>query len=209
MSILSHYSLFLTVKVDSVSIAAILFTIGGIMPKRPTLQTDRLLLRPFKLDDAARVQELAGVKEIASTTLNIPHPYEDGMAEAWIETHAEAFEKGESITFAIVLKQENMLIGAIGLAVNPDHDRAELGYWIGKPYWSNGHATEAGRAVLEYGFTKRNLNRIYASHLSRNPASGKVMQKLNMRHEASYRQHVKKWGHYEDLEVYGILRDEF
>lgn len=179
------------------------------MPKRPTLQTDRLLLRPFTLDDAARVQELAGEKEIASTTLNIPHPYELGMAEAWIKNQPEAFVKGESLTLAIVLKKEKQLIGAIGLEIDSRHDRAELGYWIGIPYWNNGYATEAARAVLEYGFVERNLNRICASHFLRNPASGKVMQKLNMRHEASFRQHVKKWGQYEDREVYAILREEF
>jgi ribosomal-protein-alanine N-acetyltransferase len=179
------------------------------MSNRPTLSTERLILRPFILDDAPRVQKLAGEKAIASTTLNIPHPYEDGMAEDWIETHAEAFEKGESLTFAIVLKQENVLIGAVGLDVNAAHDRAEMGYWIGAPYWSNGYASEAARAVLEYGFVERKLNRICASHLSRNPASGRVMQKIGMTHEASFRAHVKKWEKFEDLEVYGILKDEF
>ena len=179
------------------------------MPKRPTLQTDRLLLRPFSLDDAASVQQLAGKKEIASTTLNIPHPYEDGMAEAWIETHAEAFEKGEAITFAIVLMKENVLIGAIGLAINSTHDRGELGYWIGKTHWNHGYATEAAHAVLEHGFIQRKLNRITARHLSRNTASGKVMRNIHMTHEASFRQHVKKWGKYEDLEMYAILRDEY
>ena len=179
------------------------------MLKRPTLQTDHLLLRPFTLDDAVHVKELAGQKEIASTTLNIPHPYEIGIAETWIKAQPEAFEKGESLTFAIVLKKEQQLIGAIGLEIDVRHDRAELGYWIGKPYWRNGYATEAARAVFAYGFVERNLNRIYASHFVRNPASGKVMQKLNMRHEASLRKHVKKWDKYEDLEMYGILRDEF
>jgi ribosomal-protein-alanine N-acetyltransferase len=179
------------------------------MSNRPTLTTEHLILRAFHLGDAPRVQELAGEKAIASTTLNIPHPYEDGMAEDWIETHTEAFEKSESVTFAIVLKQENALIGAVGLALNAAHDRAELGYWIGVPYWNNGYASEAARAVLEYGFVERKLNRIYASHLTRNPASGRVMRKIGMTHEASFREHVKKWGEYEDLEMYGILRDEF
>ena len=179
------------------------------MSTRPTLQTERLLLRPFSLADAARVRALAGDKGIASTTLNIPYPYEEGMAEAWIKTLPEAFEKGESLTFAIVLAQEEQLIGAIGLEIDTRHDRGELGYWIGKPYWSKGYVTEAARAVLEYGFTVRNLNRIFAFHFSRNPASGKVMRKLKMTHEASLRKHVKKWDKYEDLELFGILKDEF
>ncbi len=179
------------------------------MSMPPTLYTERLILRPFNPNDAARVQELTGEKAIASTTFNIPHPYEDGMAEAWIGTHTEAFEKGESVAFAIVLKHENILIGAVGLEMNTAHDRAEMGYWIGVPYWNNGYMTEAARAVLEYGFIERKLNRIYASHFSRNPASGKVMRKLHMTHEASFRKHIKKWDKYEDLEVHGILKNEF
>ena len=61
---------------------------------QPTLETERLILRPFDLSDGPRIQLLAGDESIASTTLNIPHPYEDGMAEEWIRTHQDEFEKG-------------------------------------------------------------------------------------------------------------------
>ena len=64
-------------------------------------------------------------------------------------------------------------------------------------------------AVLKYGFEVLNLNKIHAHHFKRNPASGKIMQKIGMKHEGCLRQHIKKWGKFEDLEVYGILREEF
>ena len=79
---------------------------------RPTLETERLLLRPFRLDDATEVQRLFKPREIAAATLAIPHPYPEGAAEAWIGRHAGASERGESVDFAIEV-------------------RAELGYWIG------------------------------------------------------------------------------
>jgi RimJ/RimL family protein N-acetyltransferase len=179
------------------------------MKQRPTLETERLLLRPFELSDAKDVQRLAGDRAIADTTLNIPHPYEDGMAEEWISTHQAKFEAGELCNFAIVLRGTGELLGAMGLAIAARFERAVLGYWIGKPYWNNGYCTEAGRAVFHYGFSTLKLNRIHASHLTRNPASGRVMQKLGMVHEGRERQHVKKWDRFEDLELYGLLRDEW
>jgi len=175
----------------------------------PTIKTERLKLRPFTMDDASDVQRLAGDRDIASTTLNIPHPYEDGMAEAWIGRQQERFDKGESVAFAITHVEQGHLIGSIELGIAKEFDRAEIGYWIGKPYWNQGYCTEAAQAAVEYGFEVLGLNRICGIHITRNPASGRVMQKLGMKHEGRRRQHTKKWGNYDDLEMYGILRSEY
>ncbi len=174
-----------------------------------TLETERLRLRPFTLADAPAVQALAGAREVASTTLTIPHPYEDGMAEAWIETHAPRREAGELANFALVEKETEQLVGAMGLVIQAEHARAELGYWVGVPFWNRGYATEAARVVLRFGFEELGLNRIYAMHLVRNPASGRVMQKVGMQYEGRLRQHVQKWGTFEDLDVYGIVAEEW
>lgn len=179
------------------------------MQTQPELRTERLLLRPFTPGDAPAVKELAGDRDVAATTRLIPHPYEIGMAEAWIATHADKFQRGEFVTFAIVARNEGNLVGAIGLVLNQKHDRGELGYWIGKPFWGLGYCTEAARAVVRYGFESLALHRIYANHMTRNPASGRVMQKIGMRQEGQLRQHLKKWGQFEDIEVYGILRSEW
>jgi len=180
------------------------------MTERPILKTEHLILRPFILEDAPAVQRLAGDKDIASTTLRIPHPYEDGIAEVWISKHQEELEKGEQVTFAIAHREEQYLIGAIGLSgISQEHETAEVGYWIGKPYWNQGYCTEAVEAMLQYAFEELKLNRVYARHFKRNPASGRVMQKVGMKHEGCLRQHFKKWGDYEDSEMYGILRQEF
>lgn len=175
----------------------------------PDLATERLLLRPFTLADASRVQRLAGDRAIAQYTLNIPHPYEHGMAEEWISSHPEAFLAGRSATFAITLASERLLIGAISLAFSERHQRAEMGYWVGVPYWGRGYCTEAARAVLRYGFVDRDLHKIVASHLSQNPASGRVMQKIGMRQEGYLREQVYQWGEFADLVLCGILRTEW
>ena len=179
------------------------------MRQQPTLETERLLLRPFKLTDAPEVQRLAGDRAIADTTGNIPHPYEDGMAENWISTHEGTFIEGTDISFAMTLKSDGALIGAIGLHGMAKEHQAELGYWVGKAYWKQGFCTEAASVVLRYAFTELGLARVHSAHFRRNPASGRVMQKLDMQHEGCRRQHVKKWDQFEDLELYGILKQEW
>ncbi|KKL20477.1 hypothetical protein LCGC14_2455040, partial [marine sediment metagenome] len=87
--------------------------------------------------------------------------------------------------------------------------QAELGYWVGKPYWDQGFCTEAAYAVLRYAFREMGLVRVHAAHLWRNPSSGRVMQKIGMQHEGRRRQHTKKWDVLEDLELYGILRADW
>lgn len=175
----------------------------------PTLESARLVLRPFRLADAADVQRLAGDRAIADTTLNVPHPYEDGQAELWIETHLPGFAARELATFAVTLPADGQLIGALSLKISRAFDMAELGYWIAQPYWGRGYCTEAVVAAIGFGFEGLGLNRIYANHLARNPASGRVMQKAGMVREGLARQHTKKWGVHEDLVLYGLLREEW
>lgn len=172
------------------------------MRKLPTLTTERLVLRPFLLSDAAVVQRLAGSREVADTTLAIPHPYLDGMAESWIGTHEGAWTRHESATLAITEAEEG-LVGAISLRIELPQRRAELGYWIGVPYWGRGYATEAVRAMLAFGFGRLSLHRIYAYHFVRNPASGRVMAKAGMHHEGTLRGHFYRWGAPEDVAIWG------
>lgn len=178
------------------------------MSERPTLETERLILRPHSLWDADELQKLIDDKDIASTTLNIPHPYTLEDAIDWLGQREEKFETTSSPQFAITHK-DGYIIGGIGLNVNKEHENAELGYWIGKKFWGEGYCTEAARAVLIYGFEVMRLNRIHAKHFTRNPTSGRVMQKIGMKHEGCLRQEVKKWDNFEDLEVYGILKSDF
>ncbi len=142
-------------------------------------------------------------------TLNVPHPYEDGMAEQWIGGHPERFAFGSFVTYAVTLRENKALIGAAGLTVTPAHCRAELGYWLGVPYWNRGYMTEAAQALVSYGFTELGLNKITASHFARNPASGRVMQKIGMTQEGLLRQDVHKGESFEDMVIYGLMAEEW
>ena len=174
---------------------------------RPTLRTRRLVMRPFRMPDAPRVRELAGAPELAENTLSIPHPYPEGAAEAWISDQESAFRLGEVAAFAITLPDDT-LVGAVGLKLEEDTGIAELGYWIGVPYWGNGYATEAAASLLDFGFDTLALERIWARAFVRNPASSRVLQKLGMTHEGTLRRCLRKNDELLDAEMYGILREE-
>lgn len=177
--------------------------------RQDAIRTERLVLRGFRMTDAPGVQALAGDVEVARNTLNIPHPYGVADAEAWIASHPDQLERRTAVTFAVTAGSAEELAGAVGLILDPDHDRAELGYWIGRAFWGRGYATEAARAVVAWGFGTLELHRIYATHFPRNPASGAVLRKIGMRPEGALREHVRKWGEFLDLELYGVLRGEF
>lgn len=172
-----------------------------------TLITKRLLLRPFNLQDAAMVQQLAGDKAISDGTYYIPYPYEDGMAERWICNHRIACEKMEQAVFAITLKENQHLVGAVGLFLNIKELESELGYWIGKPFWGHGYATEVACAMIKYGFAEFYLRSIYSDCFRWNVASLKIIKKLGMTWKKSFEKYIPKTNRFESADQYVISRD--
>lgn len=173
------------------------------MKTAPTLHTERLILRSFALEDAADVQCLTSDPDVASTTDVMEQPCEDETAEEWIQWCHKEFEKGTIANFAITLRTNGTLIGMVGLVFRnhlPYND-ASLGYWIGKPYWNSGYATEAAKAMVAYGFREHDIDLIYADYSKRNPASGRVMQKIGMHYAYDLSE--------DDMIRYRILKSEF
>ncbi|MFQ4140368.1 GNAT family N-acetyltransferase [Nodosilinea sp. PGN35] len=176
--------------------------------EQPVLYTARLVLRPFGLADGLAVVALAGDRAVAENTLSIPHPYSAAEAEEWISQRSAAWAEKKSINWAITLP-EGTLCGSVGLALYPAYNMAELGYWIGRPYWGQGYATEAGAAVVEFGFSTLGLNRVNAVRFGDNPASGRVLEKLGLVQEGYRRRQTPKWGVYRDVVLYGLLREDW
>jgi RimJ/RimL family protein N-acetyltransferase len=174
------------------------------MDAPPTIETARLKLRPYCEADIPELLPLVGTREVAATTLRIAHPYTEQDARAFLALA----QQPDKIWLAIALRSDGRQIGGVGLRLDPEHQHAELGYWIGVPYWGNGYATEAARALLDYGFETLNLHRIFASHFQHNPASGRILRKLGMRYEGCQREHLHKLDRFVDSELYGMLRRE-
>lgn len=175
----------------------------------PTIQSKRLTLRPFNLNDAKEVQRQAGSPSVAATTATIPHPYPDGAAEDWISKHQAWFINGTSADFAIMLRTTSKLIGNISLMINKPNQKAEIGYWLGEEYWNNGYCTEAMKEVIKYAFEVKNINKITCRHMMTNPSSGKVMIKSGLTQEGYLKQELLKNGQFYDTVVYGLLKSDW
>ena len=179
------------------------------MQSPPTLETARLRLRPYSDADIPQLLPLIGAREVAANSLRIPHPYTEQDARDFLVRISDGSETRVAVTLLSDGPLNGRLIGGVGLRFAFQHQHAELGYCIGVPFWGNGYATEAARAMLGYGFETLNLHRIFASHFKPNAASGRILVKLGMRHEGCQREHIRKWDQFVDLELYGMLRREW
>jgi RimJ/RimL family protein N-acetyltransferase len=182
---------------------------AGNLGALPVLRTARLVLSAFTPADVSQLVPLANHREIAATTLAIPHPYTEDDARRFLALVELEHRNGSALTLAIRLAAGQPLVGAIGLKdIDDVHAQAELGYWVGVEWWGRGIATEAARAVLAYAFDCRGLNRVAAHYMVRNPASGVVLERVGMRREGVLRQRVLKEGRFEDVVLYAILRSD-
>lgn len=174
----------------------------------PIFTTSRLVLRTVTEADLPAIFPLIQDSAVAATTLHIPSPCTKADLQAWFEQHQTAYEQGKCIRW-VVNTEEGTLVGMVKLAFRPEFESAEVGYWIGKPYWGRGYATEAARRVLEYGFEVRRLNRIEAHAMVQNGASFRIFDKLGMQPEGYHRQLIKKGGVFTDVRSYSVLRSEW
>lgn len=141
-------------------------------------RTTRLLLRPGWAEDAPALARAIGEEAIVRNLASAPWPYELDAAEAFLATERKPHEA----SFLIFRRTcgEPQLIGAAGFGRRPGERAIELGYWIARPHWGLGYATEAGRAVIAIARALR-LKRLSAGHFLDNPASGRVLDKLGFR----------------------------
>ena len=141
---------------------------------RPRIASERLLLRPLVQSDLPRRACMAGDAEVARMTSMMPHPYALADAQAFLAA-VQAEDPSHAATFAIERPGKG-LIGVLGFDVRDD-DLPELGYWIGRPYWGRGYATEAAKAALTWARDEWGRRAVLAQHFADNPASGAVLIK--------------------------------
>ncbi|WP_054703904.1 GNAT family N-acetyltransferase [Bacillus sp. JCM 19041] len=172
---------------------------------KKTIETDRLLLRLFKEEDAETVSMMCNNYNLYKSTLTLPYPYTLDCALSWIATHEQNFEENKRYEFAITDKSSGQLYGAISISNQQPFRNGELGYWVAEEHWGNGYGTEAAKAVIEFVFNEKNYHRVYARFLKSNPASGKIMVKCGMEYEGIQKDHVFKNDSFEDVVLYGII----
>ena len=177
------------------------------LDKQPVLETERMRLRPLQEKDAERIQEYCGDLRIAEMTARIPHPYPEGAAAEWIELLQN--RKTNEIVYGLTRRNEDELLGVIGIHPTQDGYAAEIGFWIGVPHWGEGYCTEAAAEVLRFCFEDLELLRVFAGHFAGNEASGRVQQKVGMINEGTERWGIFRFGEPKDRVLYGIIRPEW
>lgn len=177
------------------------------MPAQTTLMADELRLRALQRTDAAAIQELCGDARIADTAANIPHPYPDGAAYSWLVDVAEKTHSGEHLAYAITLAESDELVGVISL-MNIASGDAELGYWVGVPWWGRGIASAAVATLVAHAFAELGIQRIQALVLSRNPASSKVLLRAGFGHTGNMPTVCGRNARAEPTDYYALMRKQ-
>jgi RimJ/RimL family protein N-acetyltransferase len=173
-----------------------------------TLETTRLHLRPWTLEDAPTFARLSDDPEIAANTGTFVHPQPEGWANARITRYLESTRNGVGYTFAVCLRGSLEVVGECGVFLEPRHRRGELGYWCAAAHRGHGYTTEAARAVMQFGFEPLNLQRVQATHFPRNPASGRILERIGMQREGVLRAYYLKGEVFENVVMYAALRTD-
>lgn len=141
--------------------------------ERPVLTTERLVLRRPREEDIPAIIAIAGDLRVSRQLARVPHPYGEADARFFLDEIVP-----RELVWALTLRSSDTFVGTAGLSVTDDQDTAELGYYLAPPHWGFGLATEAARAIIEYGFAIAGFVAVTAGHFEENPASGRVLRKL-------------------------------
>ncbi len=183
----------------------------------PVIETERLMIKPFVLEQAKELSERLNDFELVKCT-NIPFPYKEEYAIDYIKTTQKNIQEGTAYDLAVFEKKTNEFIGSIGLVIRfplgivtsyKSSKCGEIGYWIRRDKHGQGFCSEAAKAIIDFGFTTLNLHKIIAKCISWNKASEKVMIKCGLEYEGLSKSHILQYGVYEDVSNYGILRETY
>jgi len=169
---------------------------------------DGFRLRKFEKNDADSIVKYINDYEIHRNTATIPFPYTPKDARQFLKDSELHWKAGTAYRFSIVMNNE--VIGCCSLDnVSKKDSTAELGYWLGKPFWGKKIMTRAAQAVIQFGFTQIQLHRISVSHIEGNIASQKIIEKLGFKYEGTQREDSYREGKWFDSKCYGLLEEEF
>jgi len=175
----------------------------------PILTTSRLRLRQIQESDAEAVHAFKSVAEVTRRYGEDPHTTVD-ETRTWIAANLDGYARREAMTWAIVLLDQDVVIGECCLwNFGPGQRCAEIGYELHQDHWHQGLMTEAGQELLHFGFCELELHRIEADTLSSNPRSIDLLLRLGFTPEAHLRERHFHRGIFHDQELFGLLRSEW
>lgn len=176
----------------------------------PTLTGQKVTLRQLTKRDAEDFWQLANDKQVARYLANLPHPYslEDGYAFIR-RTHRQTRNRTD-FAFGIVPHDLGKVVGAAGFhQYDQRNRRIEVGYWLGRPYWRKGYASEAVLLACRWAFEDLRVNRIQARVVATNDASSNLLLKLGFQYEGTWRMAEQMRGRWHDIKWFGLLKKDF
>jgi RimJ/RimL family protein N-acetyltransferase len=147
----------------------------------PRIETERLLMRLPEMGDAVNISTYLGDYDVAKNTARVPHPYPALAAEMWVLTTRASWQPGGNLSLTV--EMDSQVVGGGGVFKRAPGSEWEIGYWIAKPWWGRGLATELGQGLVDYARDTLGTRRVIAGFYKDNPASGRVLEKLGFRHE--------------------------
>ncbi len=175
-----------------------------------TLESERLLMRPYKAKDAEQVWPVLCREEISAMTLRIPHPCPREFVEDWFDFIDEKRMQGIACEFGLFEKADGSYVGNCGLAdILHRHNQADVVYFIAPEKWGRGFATEALREAVDYAFDRLHLERISGRCFADNAPSRRVMEKVGFVSEGVLRHDIFRDGAYRDVCCLGLLSGEW
>ena len=183
--------------------------IYNIFSRIPILETERLTLRRMRPDDSADMFEYARRADVTEYLTWSPHPDEAHTRE-YLKMIQKQYEDGEFYDWAVVHRASGKMIGTCGFtSFDDDNNAAEIGYVLNPMFHGQGLAAEAAWEVLKFGFLRLNLHRITARYREGNAPSRRVMEKVGLSCEGTFRSAVYIKGAYRTVSACAILREEF
>ncbi len=158
---------------------------------------------------SAELVRLLGDPEVVRWTLRIPSPYRPRDLDAFYARTQRYHRDGSGLSLQIVRRRDGALLGGVGLhAIDAEHRRGVVGYWIGAPYRRRGYGLEAVRTLCAFSFRRLGLVRLQAEVFRGNRASERLLRAVGFRREGLLRGHIRKAGVALDVVLYGRLRDD-
>ena len=174
----------------------------------PELQTDRLILRRIKWQDAQDMNNYTTDSEVSKYVLWDKHESMSDTLDA-IRSMRRQYRLGRPASYAIIHKETARMIGTIGFMwIDVTNRSGEIGYSLSREYWNQGYATEALRKLIDFSFKTLKLHRVEAQYDIRNQASGRVMQKAGMNLEGTLHDRLINKGEYCTVSIYAIINPE-
>jgi RimJ/RimL family protein N-acetyltransferase len=170
--------------------------------------SDHVHLSEFRPTDKDGLIAHLNDRDIYDRTLRIPFPYTDASADEWLALVAKSTkQQGRPVQWAIRTGDDALIggCGFDGFQAGKAH-RAEVGYWLAKPYWGLGIMTAVVQQMCRHAFEELGLAKITAHVFSHNPASARVLEKCGFREEGFLRRHFLKDGQFVDARLFALLK---